>query len=264
VLAVAIAVAIAASLAALGAFLLLAGGSGEHSPLRAAIVDQLSSRNPNPSFVETATATLEEAGYTVDYYPGDAATVESYRDLPTHDYDLVILRAHSAIPRKDLTLPTDVDPAIIERLMSKIGDDVLLFTSEPYDETAYIDEQKALRLFPVVYAGDPMSDSYFAISSGFVESDMRGRFDHTTVILMGCSSLASEKTAAAFVDRGAGAVIGWSDTVLPEHTDAATERLLQYLLKDHLPTAEAVEKTMAEVGPDPSFDAVMRSYPSGG
>jgi hypothetical protein len=264
VLAVALVVAIGASLVALAAFLMLARGSGERSPLRAAIVDQLSSRNPNPSFVETATATLGEAGYTVDYYPGDVATVEAYRDLPTHDYDLVILRAHSAIPNKDLTLPTNVDPAVIERVMGKIGDDVLLFTSEPYDGAAYLDDQKALRLFPVVYGGDPMSDTYFAIASGFVESDMRGQFDGTTIILMGCSSLASEKTAAAFVDKGAGAVIGWSDTVSPEHTDAATERLLQHLLKDHLPPAEAVEKTMAEVGPDPSFGAVMRSYPSGG
>ena len=262
VLAVAVVVAIAASFAALGAFLMLAGGSGERSPLRAAIVDQLSSRNPNPSFAETATATLEEAGYAVDYYPGDAATVESYRDLPTHDYDLVILRAHSAIPQKDLALPADVDPAIIQRLLSKIGDDVLLFTSEPYSDAAYIEEQKALRLFPVVFTGDPMRDSYFAIASGFVESDMRGQFDGTTIILMGCSSLASEKTAAAFVNRGAGAVIGWSDTVSPEHTDAATERLLEHLLKDHLPAAEAVEKTMAEVGPDPSYGAAMRSYPS--
>jgi len=263
VLAVAIVVAVlCVALTALAVFLVLGAGSAEHPPLRAAIVDQLSSRNPNPSFVETATATLEEAGYTVDYYPGDAATVESYRYLPTHDYDLVILRAHSAVPQKDLALPTDVDPAIIERLMRKIGDDVLLFTSEPYDETAYIDEQKALRLFPVVYAGDPMSDTYFAVASSFVQSSMRGQFDHTTVILMGCSSLASEKTAAAFVDRGAGAVIGWTDMVSAEHTDTATERLLQHLVIDKLDAQEAVSRTSAEVGSDPSYGSTLAVYPS--
>jgi hypothetical protein len=243
---------------------MLAGGSGEHSSLKAAIVDQLSSRIPNPAFVETATATLEETGYAVDYYGSDDVTVDFLRDLPTHDYDLVILRAHSAVPQKDLAIPTDADPAIIERLMSKIGDDVLLFTSEPYDETAYVEEQKALRVFPVVYRGDLMSDSHFAIASGFVESSMRGQFDNTTIILMGCSSLASERTAAAFVDRGAGAIFGWTDMVSPEHTDTATERLLQHLLEEHLSPTEAVQKTMSEVGPDPSFGAVMRSYPSGG
>ncbi len=263
-LAVLIVVAVVACLAALSG----AGSPGPtasvRSDPRAAIVDQLSSRNPNPSFVETATATLEEAGYAVDYYGADQVTVEFLRDLPNRYPDLVILRAHSAIPGKDLTLPTDIDPDILERIMRRIGDDVLLFTSEPYDETAYLDEQKALRLFPVVYRGDPMSDSYFAIASGFVESSMSGRFDGTTVILMGCSSLASDRTAAAFVDKGAGAVVGWSDTVTPEHTDAATERLLEHLLKDDLPATEAVAKTMSEVGPDPSYGAVMRSYPSGG
>lgn len=260
---VAVIVAIGASLAALAAFLILGPGAAEHPLLRAAILDQLSSRNPNPSFSQNATSILEEAGYDVDYYSSDEVTVALYRDLPAQDYHLVILRAHSAVPNKDLTLPTNVDPVIIERIMDRIGDDVLLFTSEPYDGDAYLEEQKTLRLFPVVYGGDPMSNSYFAASSGFVRSSMRGRFDDSTIILMGCSSLASERTAAAFVDRGAAAVIGWSDTVSPSHTDAASERLLELLLKEHLSVPEAVEKTAAEVGPDPSFGAVMRSYPSG-
>jgi hypothetical protein len=231
---------------------------------RAAIVDQLGARIPNPSFVQSATATLEQAGYAVDYYPGEQVTVDLYRDLPSHGYKLVILRAHSAVPRKDLALPADVPQDILQRIMNAVGDDALLFTSEPYSETAHLDEQKALRLFPVVYAGEQAGDSFFAITAGFVTSSMRGKFDKTTVILMGCSSLATDRTAAALVGRGAGAVVGWSDMVSPEHTDTATERLVELLLKDHLPPAEAVEKTMAEVGPDPSYGAVMRSYPSGG
>jgi hypothetical protein len=263
-LAVFVVVAVVACLGALSGEGSPGPTAGMRSAPKAVIVDQLSSRNPDPAFVETATATLEEAGYSVDYHGADEVTVEFLRDLPTHYYDLVILRAHSAIPGKDLTLPTDVDPTVLERITRRIGDEVLLFTSEPYDETAYLDEQKALRLFPVVYRGDPMSDSYFAIASRFVESSMRGRFDGATIILMGCNSLASDRTAAAFVARGAGAVVGWSDTVSPEHTDAATEHLLEHLLKDHLPAAEAVAKTMSEVGPDPTFGAIMRSYPSGG
>ncbi len=263
-LAVAAAVAVGGALVAIVAFLALSGGSGEDSSLKAAIVDQLSAREPDPAFVEAATATLKQAGYSVDYYPSDEVTVGLYSNLPARDYDIVLLRAHSAVPEKDLALPADVDPAILQRIMDKIGDDVLLFTSETYDENAYIEDQKALRLFPVVYPGDQMSESYFAVSSGFVASSMTGRFDGATVILMGCSSLASERTAAALVDRGAAAVVGWSDTVSPAHTDAATERLLQLLLADGKPIAEAVAKTMAELGPDPSYGAVMRSYPSGG
>ena len=245
--------------------LLRGGGSSESPTLKAAIVDQLSSKTPNQSFVDNATSGPEETPATTSTtIPAIRSTSDAYRDLATHGYDLIILRAHSAVPSKDLTLPTDVDPAIVSRVMGEIGDDVLLFTSEPYNTDNYLDDQRALRLFPVVYAGDPMSDIYFAIASGFVKSNMKGRFDGTTVILMGCSSLATEKTAAAFVDRGASAVIGWSDTVSPEHTDAATERLVGYLVKDQLPPSEAVDKVNADLGPDPTYGAVMKAYPSGG
>jgi hypothetical protein len=244
------------------AFLMLRGGSAEQGPLKAAIVDQLSSREANQSFVDSAATLLANAGYDVEYYPGESVNVDAYRALATHDYKVIVLRAHSAVPRKDLSLPPDVDQAVLDQIMNKIGDDVLLFTSEPYDGNAYIDDQKGLRLFPVVYAGDDMSKTYFAVSAGFIESNM-GHFDGTTIILMGCSSMATDKTAAAFVDKGASAVIGWNDLVTPEHTDAATERVLQYLLKDHLTPAQAVDRVNADLGPDPQYGAVMKAYPSG-
>jgi hypothetical protein len=244
------------------AFFMLRGGSADEGPLKAAIVDQLSSREANQSFVDSAATLLANAGYDVEYYPGESVDVDAYRALATHDYKVIVLRAHSAVPRKDLSLPPDVDQAVLDQIMNKIGDDVLLFTSEPYDGNAYIDDQKGLRLFPVVYAGDDMSQTYFAISAGFIESNM-GHFDGTTIILMGCSSMATDKTAAAFVDKGASAVIGWSDLVTPEHTDEATERVLQYLLKDHLTPSQAVDKANADLGPDPEYGAVMKAYPSG-
>lgn len=75
----------------LGAYLFLAFAGDESSgPKKAAIVDQLSLTQPNPAFAETATGILEDAGYLVDYYPGEAVTVEFYRDLPTHGYDLIL------------------------------------------------------------------------------------------------------------------------------------------------------------------------------
>jgi len=239
-------------------------GGGQEPSHRAAIVDQLSARIPNASFVDSATSMLEQAGYSVDYYDADKVTVDFFRDLPTHDYDLIILRAHSAIPRKDLSLPSDVPQDVLDKVMAQIGDDVLLFTSQPYDSAAYLDDQKALRLFPVVYTGDSMANAYFAVSSFFVKSSMRGRFNGTTIILMGCSSLASDKTAAALVDKGAKGVVGWSDMVSPEHTDQATAQLLQHLLKDKLPLAKAVDITMSEVGQDPTYGSSMRAYPSNG
>ena len=57
------------------------------SQSKAAIVDQLSLTYPNQTFIETATNTLKQAGYSVDYYPGEKVTVEFYRNLPTHGYE---------------------------------------------------------------------------------------------------------------------------------------------------------------------------------
>lgn len=257
-------VAVCVALVALAAWLATSALSGEGPAPRAAIVDQLSLLTPNPAFVETASDMLEEAGYTIDYYPGEEVTVDFYRDLPSHGYELIILRVHSAVPGRDLAIASDVPRPTLEPVLRAIADDVVLFTSERYSETRYLDEQRALRLFPVRDYGDNPGEGYFAIGSDFIGSSMRGEFDQTTVVLMGCSGLASDRTAAAFAGRGASAVVGWSGLVSAPHTDAATERLLRHLLVDGLPIREAVAQAAAEVGPDPEYGSTLLVHPSEG
>jgi len=234
-------------LAVAAAFLAMSllGQSSEPKELRAAIVDQLALTEPNPSFAEEATRTLQGAGYTVDYYPGEQVTVEFYRDLPTHNYDLIVLRNHAA-RRPDV-------------LASKLPDEAALFTSEAYNSDEYVDDQNALRLVKVRY---PDSDEvFFGVRSDFITSSMKGRFDGTTIVLMGCNGLTTSRTAEAFVEKGAKAVVGWSELVSASHTDEATERLLEHLVVDGQTLEEAVEKTMADVGPDPAYGSVLRVYP---
>jgi len=238
-------VAIGGVLVALAAFFLVSPWSSGSSGPRAVIVDQLSLTQPNPAFIETATGTLERAGYAVDYYPGGGVTVDFYRDLPTHGYDLVILRVHGG------------------RVTSEEGrrEYVGLFTSEPYRGTAYQQEQKQARLVVAWYhKGSP---AYFGILPDFVAESMKGTFEGATVILMTCDGLRSEETAEAFVRKGAGYVVGWSDLVSAEHTDKAAERLLRHLLIDGLPIRDAVALTAVEVGPDPAYGSTLKLYPSG-
>lgn len=99
---------------------------------------------------------------------------------------------------------------------------------------------------------------YFGVLPEFIRSAMRGDFDGATIVMMGCDGLRSRDTAEAFLERGAGAFVSWSDQVSAGHTDAATERLLERLLFDGLTVAEAVRETAAEVGPDPVYDAELR------
>jgi hypothetical protein len=211
----------------------------------AAIVDQLSLSAPGPEFVETATATLERAGYEVDYFPGEQVTVDLYRDLPKRGYDLIVLRAHSGrIRTEDL---------------GGLTDDVTLFTGEPFLLGQYDDELRSRALVLARYFEDEEKvEPLFGVTSEFVRSSMKGGFDGALVVMMGCDGLRSRSTAEAFLERGASAFVSWSDLVSATHTDAATERLLEKLVNDGLPVDEAVAQTKAELGPDPAYGAEMR------
>jgi hypothetical protein len=230
---------------------LIGGGSG---PRKAAIVDQLGLTQPNPDFVASATDILEQAGYAVDYYPGEEVTVDFYRNLPTHDYDLIILRVHSGLVRE-----VNVDSG--EKTMT---DYVSLFTAEPYDESKYSGVEEIRRLglgAGRYYEGSPR---YFGVGPEFIRSTMRGTFDQATIIMMGCDGLRSDRTAEAFLEKGAKAFVSWSGPVSASHSDAAAPRLLEKSVIEGLPVADAVAQTAAELGRDPSYGAELRVLPEGG
>ena len=216
----------------------------------AVIVDQLSFGVPKPPFAHTVTDQLEAAGYSVDYYPGEEVTVDFYRQLPTLGYDLILLRAHSGLIQGG----------------EKEGE-AFLFTSELYNNLEYPAELSERRLLNATYSVDSLSanlsdiPSYFGIVPDFVKSSMIGTFDGATIVLMGCNGLTSNTMAAAFVEKGAKAIVSWDDLVTGDHTDSATDRLLELLLRDGLQLGEAVAQTAAEVGPDPWYGGELLFYP---
>jgi hypothetical protein len=242
--------ALIAAVAAIAvAFIVVTGGGSDDDPsdstLTAVIVDQLELTQPNPEFVAEATRILSEAGYAVDYIPGAQVTVDFYRELPERRYDLVLLRVHAGI-----TTETDADTG------EQTGTEyVSLFTGEPYSEDKYPQEQlNYLGRATYTDGGEPL----FGIGPRFIEEAMDGDFGDAVVVMMGCDGLRSQRTAEAFLDRGAGAFVSWTKPVSAPHTDAATEMLLQRLLLDSLPIEEAVQQTAAELGPDPTYEGELR------
>jgi hypothetical protein len=217
------------------------------SQLKAAIVDQLSLTFPNQTFIETATNTLKQAGYSVDYYPREEVTVEFYRNLPTHGYGLIILRVHSSATNPDGT-----------------EGPVTLFTSERYDRSKHVYEQLTDKLVLVAFSQDEMKEgiTYFGINPLFVTQGVNDKFQNTIIIMMGCEGLGNTLMAEAFVEKGAKVYIGWNRPVSASHTDTATTQLLQHFLIEKLTLKHSVQETFKEVGFDPVYKSLLIYYPT--
>lgn len=207
---------------------------------KAAIVDHLSLTHPNQAFIKTAKSTLEQAGYTVHYYPGEEVTVELYRNLPTYEYNIIILRVHSGL------LWSQKPP-------------VALFTSEPYSKFKYVPEQLTDQIVWVFFHKD--GPKYFGIRPEFVQLSMNGRFKDSTIIMMGCNGLTYTEMAKTFKEKGAKAYIAWSEAVSASHTDQATTQLLKHLIIEKQTIKRAVTETLKEVGYDPAYESLLLYYP---
>jgi hypothetical protein len=213
------------------------------APQKIALVDQLSVQWPDPMFDQTAQAILNKTGFQVDYYPGKDVTVDFYRTLPSHNYKLIVFRVHS-------TGDTAVQ-----------GEPpwVVFFTSENYSKTAYVQEQTDMRLVYVKFLDS--DQRYFGISPAFVVLSMEGTFNNTMIIAMGCEGLKYDSMAMAFIEKGAKDFISWNGTVSESHTDNATLFLLRHLVTEKKTIGEAVNETMNDVGPDPTYKSILTFYP---
>jgi len=178
---------------------------------RAAIVDQLYNLQPNEAFVANVTMELEEYGFAVDLYQGDEVTVDFYRELPTHGHKLIVFRAHSGLlGGGDFYIPKTV-----------------LFTNEVYSADRYPTEQAFDRL--LMGGPGPGQPILFGITASFVTHSMKGEFDDTAIIVMGCGGIYLEDMAKAFVDKGASAYLAWDASVLLPYVDDATIYLIGQL-----------------------------------
>jgi hypothetical protein len=214
---------------------------------KAAIVDHLSLTQPNPNFSQTTQAIIGETGMPVDYYPGEQVTVDFYRNLPLHNYKIIVFRVHST----GECSVEDVPPFVV------------FFTSEEYSNVKYISEQLDMRL---VYVNFPERISaqlsgYFGVTPSFIKNSLSRNFNNTIIIAMGCDGLKYTSMAEAFIEKGAKVYIGWNGAVSAHHTDMATERLLRKLIKEKLTIKEAVKETMKEVGPDKIYNSTLTFYP---
>jgi len=207
--------------------------------LKAAIIDQLGEESPNSDFNETGVVAniLESAGFSVSYHRSETVNVNFYKGLAKYNYGIIILRSHSAT-RKGETI-------------------VDLFTSEEFSEYEHISEQENGLLTRGYYLWKP-GEFYFAITPKFIEN-LEGCFPKSIVIAMGCNSLNKTCTemAAAFIEKGAKAYLGWTGLVQCSHTDNETVKLIRQLLVEN----KTLSKAVGTLDYDPLYGSRMDYYP---
>jgi hypothetical protein len=209
---------------------------------KAAIIDGLSTTQGNVTFWQTARDMLQQAGYETYYYQGGTDTVDFYRNLAKQGFQIIIIRAHSALDAKT--------------------NDLAIFTGEKWDDdtasTDYLNDILNDRLARVRV--EQNSTNYFGITPNFIKA-IDGRFQGTTVIMMSCDGLKTQSMADAFIQKGAKTFISWNGPVTPDYMDEATTRLLQHMMLEKWTIPEAVTKTMNETGPDPTYQSELTYYP---
>jgi hypothetical protein len=214
---------------------------------KAAIIDQLYLRQPNPALIDSMKNTLESYGFDVDVWQGNDVTVDLYGRLPSLGYRVIILRVHSGL--------------LVDMEGKPVFDTTFLFTAENYSTSKHVGDQLSDK---VSYALMEDNSPYvFAVNSDFIKS-AGGRFDRTLVFAMGCESYKWDDLAEVFYAKGASAYIGWSDIVSLDYVDGLLPDLLHNLFSANMTLDRSISQVMQKYGRDPYFDAYLKFYPAAG
>ena len=232
------------------AVLLLPAGCGSKTQTddgyKAAIIDQLAFRDPDPAFITQATGLLKSVGFEVDVWQGTQITVDFYRKLPSMGYRFILMRVHSG------SLVQIKNGEAVEM------PDTYLFTAENYTTTKYVTDQLTNKVsYAIMEANTP---NVFAVNSDFIRS-ANGTFHNTVILAMGCESSEHTDLERAFVAKGASVYIGWSDIVTLDHVDKTTLDLLKNFCTGGMTVSQGISQTMATLGHDPYYDSYLKFFP---
>lgn len=205
------------------------------------IVDQF--YNDSPDFTNNLITFLQSKNITYELHTGPDLTVELYRKLPTFGYKLIILRVHCGISEE-------------------YGNPVYMFTTQNYSQTEYTYEQLTDQIKPGVLDIATKENPVFSVGPLFVSSSMQGNFSHSLVLISSCYGTYNSLLTNAFLNKGASGVVSWNDLVSLDHTDDGIFLFTRTFIEDGLSVSSSVTSVMQMVGPDPTYQSILKYYPS--
>ena len=209
------------------------GQSSGFAVPRAAILDALYTTDPNENFTQSVIGYLTYAGLQVDVFRGENVSIDLLENIG--GYRVIILRVHSAVHTNKY---------------------LYVFSGEIYTESGHLAEEA---LGGVREARpDEGNKSYFALNALFLGTKKPEGLQGSTIVLMGCNGTGDPSSIQRlFIERGIKAYVAWNGYVDLAHSDNATMTLVKALYAERLDPAEAVQKTMNQVGPDPFWKSVL-------
>jgi len=210
---------------------------------KAVIIDQLYRDIPNESFQENATKILMQAGYEVDLVTTEDITVDFYKQLPSMNYEFIVIRSHA------LAIYGDKPSSWI-------------FTGEMYSDKKHTFDTMSGILSPGVpfFINDDLErqmnyseaakQRHFMIGSKLIDESMEGTFPGSIIVLGGCETMAYSHLADSFISRGASLVVGWNELVGAHQNDNTIMLLLEEMLVNGLEVDDAVDSVMKDFSKD--------------
>jgi len=246
--------------------------SSDETILKAVIIDQLYDDVPNDYFNRKATKYLEDAGYQVDFYTTENATVNLFKKLPSINYQFIVMRTHAVESNTDGNKSVMIFTGekysekkyISEQLMGHLKKGVPIlertFSINEKNSTGWIQINETTKMItsPVNYVEE--SEEYFLVSPQMIINGMEGTFPNSTVLLGGCSTLKNTSMAESFLKKGASEVVGWSDLVSSSDNDKALLKLLEKILVDEKSTQTALDEIMTDWKSDPNYNSTMQYF----
>lgn len=224
--------------------------------LKAVIIDQLHEGIPNKYFQKIANESLTGAGYEVELFTTKDITVDFYKQLPSKDYDYIVIRSHGLAGRTPEDSPKlytnevyTTDKFVSEQLFGII-------------DGAYLNPRTAIRAIVDVtdleengqvvfsmrnssqannWGARVTTDQYFVIGAKTIKELMVGQFPGSTIILAGCDTMTNTLLADAFLEKGASEIVGWEGSVYAYENDRALIEILRQTLDDKIELSEVVE-----------------------
>ena len=199
---------------------------------------------------------LEGAGYQVDLFTTKDITVDFYKNLPSMNYNFILIRTHGGEGNPDEKYPTR------------------LFTGEKYDAGKYTLDQLTglLGHGEPYYEGfsqeleqtDDNSDDgkYFTIGSKLVNESMVGTFPDSIIIVGGCQTARSHDLMESLINRGASHVLGWDSTIRSFDNDRSMYLLLEDVLVNNATLYDTTAKINKELVPGFKEFTILKLFSS--